>query len=123
MGCACQPPDLNLCLAVGTSPSWAIAVTNPELADAPVDITGSSSEFLVKASPTDDDADAVFTLTSDDGEIVITDATAGEAQIDNTAAKSALLEPGRWYSWYLRITLSSGEIRLARKGKLYAEAN
>jgi hypothetical protein len=123
VSCCCQLPDLNLTLPVGTAPSWTNVLINPETADSRVDITDGEFEFLVKESPSDADADAVFTLTTDGGEIVITDAEDGEYQIDNTVDKSGLLEAGRWYYWYLRVTLPSEGPRLARKGKLYAEAN
>jgi len=86
-----------------------------------VDITGGIFEFLVKESPTDEDADAVFTLTSAAGEIVITTAASGFGQIDNTEAKTALLEVGRWYYWYFRSTIN-GQLDSARKGKLLATA-
>lgn len=123
MGCCSTLPDLNLTLPVGTAPSWTNVLINPEEANSRVNIEDASFEMLVKESPSDDDEDAVYTLTSDAGEIVITDAAQGEYQIDNTAAKSALLEAGRWYYWLLRVTLSTGEIRLARRGKLYAANN
>lgn len=122
MPCACQLPDVNVSLPVGTAPSWAAAIVDPENANTAVDIAGSSSVFRVKESPEDADGDAVFELNSDDGEVVITSASGGLLQIDHVAEKTALLEVGRWYYWFHFITLSSGEVRLARKGKLEATA-
>jgi len=113
-------PDQKLCLPVGTSPTWAFTVTDPETADAAVDISGASFSFYVKESPSDADADAIYSLTSADSEIVITGATDGEAEIYNPAAKTALLELGRFYSWSLRITFSGGETRTVRIGSLEA---
>jgi len=115
-------PDLDLSLAVGSSPSWSIAIIDPENSNTAVNITGASFSFLVKQSPTDDDDDSIFILSSENGGVIITTALSGFAQIDNNAEDSALLEVGRWYYWYLRIELASGETRLARKGKLQATA-
>lgn len=120
MPCGCQL-DLDLCLPVGTAPSWAFTVTDPDNADARVNITGATFAFYVKSSPRDADVDAIFTLTSAGGDILITNATQGEAQIDNDAVKSALLTPDRVYSWSLRATFASGETRTIRKGQLHAE--
>lgn len=97
-----------------------MAIIDPENANTPVPLSGSTSVLHVKESPEDADADAVFSLTSDDGEIVITDATGGLLQIDHVAEKSALLEAGRWYYWLHFLTLASGEVRLVAKGKLEA---
>ena len=120
MSCSCLIPDKPLVLGIGTSPSWSIAVIDPENADAAVSLVGASLEFIVKESPADSDADAVFSLSSAEGEITITNAVGGLAQIDNTVAKSELLSPATWYYYYLRITLDGGEIRLAAKGPLEA---
>lgn len=120
MSCGCQN-DLKLCLPVGTSPIWAISIIDPESAGAAINITGATFAFYVKEKDTDEDEDAVFTLTSADGEITITTAASGYAQIANTAAKSALLTAGRVYYCSLRITFSTGEVRTIRKGWLDAE--
>jgi hypothetical protein len=87
-----------------------------------VNIAGATFAFFVKSSPRDADADSIYTLTSAGGDIAITDAAQGEAQIDNDAAKTALLADGRVYFWSLRVTFSSGETRTIRKGQLYAES-
>lgn len=118
MSCA---PDLNLCLPVGTAPSWPVKIVIPDEANQVVDLTSAAFVFIVKTAEADADADALFSLTSAGGEIVITGATLGTAQIDMTAVKSALLTPLSTYFWQLRMTLSSGEIRIARKGKLASE--
>lgn len=119
MSCCCDI-ELSLCLPVGTAPSWVFAVVDPETADDPVDITGVTFEFFVKERAADADGDSVFSLTSADGEIVITEAADGAGQINNTAAKSALLAVGRYYYWSLRMTSATGEIRTVRKGTLRA---
>lgn len=118
MSCA---TDLNLCLPVGTAPSWPVAIVIPDQAAQAVDLTGSNFVFIVKTLESDADADALFTLSTAGGEIVITSATLGTIQIDATAAKSSLLTAGQSYFWQLRMTLSSGEIRIVRKGKLASE--
>lgn len=118
MNCA---PDLNLCLPVGTAPSWPVSIVIPDQAAQAVDITGAAFVFIVKALEADLDAAALFTLSTAGGEIVIISATAGTIQIDATSAKSSLLTPGQSYFWQLRMTLQSGEIRIVRKGKLESE--
>ena len=120
MSCGCDL-DLSLCLPVGTAPSWVFTVVDPETADDPVDISGATFAFYAKERATDADVDAVFSLTSAGSEITITDAINGQGQIDNTAAKSGLLEAGRVYYWTLRVTFPTGEIRTVRKGSLKAE--
>ncbi len=121
MSCTCNM-DLTLCLPVGTSPIWGFTVTDPDLADAAVNITGATFEFFAKEAAADADEDAVFSLTSADDEIVILTAASGTAQILNDATKSALLTVGRVYLWSLRVTFSSGENRVIRRGRLEAEA-
>lgn len=118
MSCA---TDLNLCLPVGTAPSWPVSIVIPDQAAQAVDLTGASFVFIVKELESDLDADALFTLSTAGGEIVIVSATAGTIQIDATAAKSSLLTAGQSYVWQLRMTLASGEIRIVRKGKLTSE--
>lgn len=120
MSCGCSP-DLKLSLPVGTSPIWAISVIDPENAGTAVNISGATFEFYVKTNDADDDGDAIFTLTSADGEITITTAASGYAQIANTTAKSALLTAGRVYAFSLRVTFSTGEYRTIRKGLINAE--
>ena len=114
-------PDLLLCLPVGTAPSWPVKIVIPDEANQAVSLTSAVFVFIVKAAEADADADALFSLTSAGGEIVITDTATGAIQIDMTAAKSALLTPLSDYFWQLRMTLSSGEIRIVRKGKLASE--
>jgi len=118
VSCSCQIPELDLFISAGTSPSWPVVLVNPETADSRADLTGASLIFLVKESSADADSDAVFSLTSADGEIVILDAEDGFCQIDNTLEKLTLLELGRWYWFYFRVTLASGEIRPARNGRI-----
>ena len=118
MSCA---PDLNLCLPVGTAPSWPVAIVIPDQAAQAVDLTGASFVFIVKALESDADASALFTLSTAGGEIVIISATLGTIQIDATAAKASLLTPLSSYFWQLRMTLASGEIRIVRKGKIASE--
>jgi len=118
MSCA---TDLNLCLPVGTAPSWPVSIVIPDQANQVVDITGASFVFIVKELEADLDADAIFTLSTAGSEIAITSATLGTIQIDATAAKSSLLTAGQSYFWQLRMTLSSGEIRIVRKGKITSE--
>lgn len=122
MSCQCANVDLNLYLPVGTAPSWTVTVIDPDTNDDAVNITGATFAFYAKESRYDDDDDAVFELTSGDSEITITSAANGQAQIDNTAAKSALLTAGRVYFWSLRITMSSGETRVVRQGSLFAQS-
>ena len=118
MSCA---PDLNLCLPVGTAPSWPVSIVIPDQAAQAVDLTGASFVFIVKALESDADASALFTLSTAGGEIVIINAALGTIQIDATAAKSSLLTPLLSYFWQLRMTLASGEIRVARNGKINSE--
>ena len=118
MSCA---PDLNLCLPVGTAPSWPVAIVIPDQAAQAVDLTGASFVFIVKALESDADSAALFTLSTSGGEIVIINAALGTIQIDATAAKASLLTPKLSYFWQLRMTLASGEIRVARNGKINSE--
>ncbi len=121
MSCGCST-DLKLCLPVGTSPIWAIALIDPDNAGIAVNIAGTTFAFFVKESAADADADAAFSLTSAGDEIVITSASGGLAQIHNTVAKSSELTAGRVYRWTLRATFSTGEIRTIRSGSLEAES-
>ena len=118
MSCA---PDIILCLPIGTAPSWPVSVVIPDQAAQAVDLTGASFVFIVKTLESDADADALFTLSTAGGEIVIISATLGTIQIDATAAKSSLLTPLSSYFFQLRMTLPSGEIRIVRKGKVNSE--
>lgn len=121
MSCGCSN-EMNLCLAVGTSPIWGFTVTDPDNAGAAVNITGATFEMFVKEQSTDADADAVYSLTSENSGIVIITAASGTAQIINDEAKSALLTAGDVYYWSLRVTFTSGENRVIRQGQLFAEA-
>jgi len=121
MSCGCDL-DLKLTLAVGMSPIWGFTCTDPDNAGAAINISGATFEHFVKETATDADANAVYSLTSADDEIVIISASAGTVQIFNDATKSALLEIGRTYDWSLRATFTSGETRVIRRGKLFAEA-
>lgn len=119
--CAYSSFPVDVRLAVGASPQWPFACIDPENSNLAVDVTGFEFEFIVKESPTDDDADAVFALTSDNGEIVITTAASGFVQIDHVAAKTELLEAGRWYFWWLRYIRPAGAgTDLAASGRLFA---
>lgn len=120
MSCACSY-QIDVKLAVGASPSWPFSFIDPTNSNAAVNITGFTHVFIVKESPTDSDADAVFSLTSADGEIVTTNAVAGLGQVDHVASKSELLEAGRWYYWWHRYTRPSGELDVAASGRLFAE--
>lgn len=120
MSCGCCA-DLNLFLPVGTSPIWTISIVDPDSASTPVNITGATFAFYVKATGATTDEDAEFVLTSGDSEIVITTAASGLAQIHNQAEKSALLAAGTVYYCSLRATFSSGETRTVRAGSLTAE--
>jgi Na+/melibiose symporter-like transporter len=113
---------MNLCLPIGTSPIWGFTCTDPDNAGAAINITGATFVFYVKAVASDADADAIFSLTSADSEIVIITAASGTAQILNETAKTALLTIGTVYYWSLRVTFTSGENRVIRNGKLFAEA-
>jgi hypothetical protein len=113
---------MNLCLPVGTSPIWGFTCTDPDNAGAAINITGATFAFYAKAAASDTDANAVFSLTSAASEIVITSAANGTAQILNAGAKTALLTIGAVYYWSLRVTFTSGENRVIRNGKLFAEA-
>ena len=105
----------GLSLVLGTAPSWPITLTDEiDGVSTALDITGAAMWFAVKEDATDADADALIFASSTLGSIVITDATAGEAQIDltqdDTAETDDLLPYKRYFS-YFRIQLSSGEIR------------
>jgi hypothetical protein len=121
MSCCCANFPVDVRLAVGASPSWPFSFIDPTNSNAAVNITGFTHVFIVKESPTDTDADAVFSLTSADGEIVATTAASGLGQVDHVSAKSELLEAGRWYYWWHRYTRPGGQMDVAASGKLYAE--
>ena len=104
------------------SPIWGFTVTDPDNAGAAVNITGATFEMFVKSVAADADEDAVYSLTSADSEIVIITAASGTAQILNDAEKTALLTIGTVYYWSLRVTFTSGENRVIRGGKMFAEA-
>lgn len=120
MSCNNITEQQSLTVGVGMSPIWAFNCTDPDT-DTPVDITNASFEFYVKGTEYDEDGDAVYTLTSADYEIVITDAAAGQAQIINDAAKTDLLTAGRVYYWSLRVTFPSTEERVIGRGDLTAQ--
>jgi len=121
MSCGCSI-DQDLCLAVGTSPIWAFAVIDPDAAGAALPIEDATFIQHVKTAATDDDDEAIYTLTSADNEIVILSAAAGTGEILNDATKSALLDIGRVYYHSLRITFTSGEVRTIASGDLKAVA-
>lgn len=121
MSCGCDL-DLKLCLAVGTSPIWGFTVTDPDNAGAAINITGATFEMFVKSAASDLDAAAIYSLTSAASEIVIITAASGTVQILNETAKTSLLTIGAVYHWSLRVTFTSGENRVIRAGKLFAEA-
>jgi len=104
------------------SPIWGFTCTDPDNAGQAINISGATFEYFVKVNAADDDEDAVYSLTSADSEIVIITAASGTAQILNDVYKTALLTIGQVYYWSLRATFTSGEYRLIRSGKLFAEA-
>lgn len=121
MSCGCSI-DQDLFLAVGTSPIWTFAVIDPDDAGAAVDITNATFEFFVKTAATDDDDEAIFTLTTAGNEIVILSASGGTGEILNDATKSELLDIGRIYYYSLRMTLPTAEVRRIASGSLTATA-
>ena len=118
MSCA----TLNLCLAVGSSPIWSFTVIDPESAGVAVDISGCTFELVVKASEVDADADALFSLTSADDEILIVTAASGIGQIHHDAAKTALLAVNQVYHYTLRCLFYTGELLRVQGGQLKAVA-
>lgn len=98
-------------VALSSAPSLPVTFTENDGTAVP--ISSSTIWFMVKGDDNDADADALVTLSTAAGSITITDAAAGEAQLDFPAAslvETAALK-ARVYPAWLKLKLSSGEIR------------
>lgn len=102
-------------LALSSAPSIPLTFTENDGTPIPAPgLAGATIWHMVKADDNDADADALVSLSTSEGSITITDATAGEAQLDYTAAKlteTTALKPGRVYPAFIKLKLSTGEIR------------
>jgi len=81
---------------------------------SPVDLTGATVEFYARFNHPDTGAVSINKSTSAGG-VTLTDADAGELQIDEFDLSS--MSVGTHYC-FLRVTFSSGEIRTYIKGRM-----
>ncbi len=116
MSCQIPTPPYDITLTLGSAPSWAFTLED-DATGTPVslDIAGASIWFAIKTQPTDTDAAALVFASTIDGNIAITDAAAGEFQVDlsegDTAPTTSLVAGATYYS-YVKIQLASGETRV-----------
>lgn len=98
-------------LALSSAPSIPFTFTEDD--GEAVSLTGATLWFMIKGDDNDADADALVTLSTALGTITITDAAAGEGQLDFPAAslvETAALK-ARPYPAFLKLKLATGEIR------------
>lgn len=98
-------------IALSSAPSLPFAITDED--DAAISLVDASLWFMVKADDNDADADALISLSTSDGSIVLTDAAGGEGQLEfsTDATEETQALKARPYPAYFKLRLSSGEIR------------
>ena len=91
-----------------------VLVTDPDNADAPVDLTGTALAFMVKLRPVDADDDALISKATGGDGITLANQTTdpGEALIAIAAADTDALAAGLFW-WELQGTDGTGVITLA----------
>jgi hypothetical protein len=88
------PKRTDLKLLQRNTPKVRETVTDDETGD-PVDLTGKTIEFYVKATDTTNDDDATI-LSTATGEITITDALAGVCVVD-LSTHNLTAQPGQYW--------------------------
>jgi len=116
MSCTIPTPPFDLALPIGSAPSWPMTLVDDRTGtDVALDLTGASLWFAVKALPTATDAAALIFASTANGKITITDADAGQFQVDltegDTVATSSFVANATYFA-YLKVQLSSGETRV-----------
>ena len=103
-------------LTLNTAPSWPFTAEDDSVSPiVPLTLSGASIWMAIKAQQTTLDANAVIFASTANGKIAITDAAAGEFQVDLTTsdtAESASLLPNVRYFAFIKIVLASGESRV-----------
>lgn len=101
---------------MNSAPSFTFTLVDDQTGvPVALDLTGAALWFAVKALPTDTDANALVFASTANSKIAITDASAGEFQVDLTAsdtAETATFLPGATYYSYVKVQLSTGETRV-----------
>lgn len=107
----------------GDDETVTVLVTDPDAADAPVDLTGATLTFMVKRRPVDPDLDALLTKTTADG-ITLSDQTAntGEATIEIDAADTDELARGLFY-WELQSVDATDKVKTLAGGRFEIKAD
>lgn len=98
-------------VALSSAPSIPFTFTEDD--GTAVSLSGATLWFMIKGDDNDADADALVSLSTTAGSITITDAAAGEGQLDFPAVslvETAALK-ARVYPAWLKLKLSTGEIR------------
>ena len=116
MSCLVPTPPFDLTLTIGSAPSFTFTVEDDQTGTpVALSLSGAAVWFAVKSLPTQTDAAALIFASTANGKIAITDAAAGEFQVDlsedDTAETESLLAGATYYA-YVKIQLSSGETRV-----------
>jgi Tfp pilus assembly protein PilV len=116
MSCIIPSQPYDITLTLNTAPSWPFTAEDDSVSPiVALDLTGASIWMAIKASPTTSDANAAIFASTANSKIAITDAEAGQFQVDLTTAdtaESASLLPNARYFAFIKILLASGESRV-----------
>lgn len=107
----------------GDTPLWTLTATQQD-GVTPFDLAGYTIRMTAKRTYADTDADAVFQLSTDTGEIIITDAAAGTATIRPLRSSTSGLTADAVLVWDVQIaldgapdvtyTIATGTLRVAQ---------
>ncbi len=116
MSCIIPSQPFDITLTLNTAPSWPFTVEDDTVSPVvALDLTDAAIWMAIKSAPTTSDANAAIFASTSNGKIVITDAAAGEFQVDLTTSdtvESAALLPNVRYFAFIKIVLGSGESRV-----------
>lgn len=107
---------MDLTMYRGDTPTWELAVTNA--AGAPYNLTGCTIRMMAKRAITDADSAAVLDLSTAGGEITITDAAGGRAEIVPPAADTAGLIADVNALYDVQITTGTSRVHTVASGRL-----
>ena len=116
MSCTLPTPPFDIAITIGSAPSYAFTLSDDATGtQVDLNLSGASLWFAVKSLPTDSDASALIFASTQNGIIAITDASAGEFQVDlseTDTAATATFSAGNVYYAYVKVQLGSGETRV-----------
>ena len=103
-GCDCDPQIIDICYTRGDT---YVLYGTYAVDKVPVNITGASIRMIVKTGQDVPDADALFTISTATGDILITDASAGQFVV--TVPSSKTIGISAYLSrWFYNIILEIG---------------